>query len=114
MKLKYAVVFEQTPNNYCAYAPDVPGCISTAKTWDGIHQMIREALTFHIESTLEQGQPMPEPAMSIDQAIAFHNEPIEDHILETYAQHGGPPPSLSTTVETMEIEIKLPTPAPGN
>ena len=29
MKLTYAVVFEQTPNNYGAYAPDVPGCIST-------------------------------------------------------------------------------------
>jgi hypothetical protein len=29
MKLQYAVVFEQTPNNYCAYAP---GCISTGKT----------------------------------------------------------------------------------
>ena len=31
MKLTYAVVIEQTPNNYGAYAPDVPGCISTAK-----------------------------------------------------------------------------------
>ena len=31
MKLTYAVVFEQTPNNYGAYAPDVPGCISTAR-----------------------------------------------------------------------------------
>ena len=24
MKLRYAVVFEQTPNNYCASVPDVP------------------------------------------------------------------------------------------
>ena len=28
MKLRYAVVFEQTPNNYGAYVPDVPGCVS--------------------------------------------------------------------------------------
>ena len=31
MKLTYAVVFEQTPNNYSAYVPDVPGCVSTSK-----------------------------------------------------------------------------------
>ena len=31
MKLKYVVVYEQTPNNFCAYAPDLPGCISTGR-----------------------------------------------------------------------------------
>ena len=63
MKLKYAVVFEQTPNNYAAYAPDVPGCISTGKTWDEMQEMIREALTFHIEFLIEEGDPVPEPKM---------------------------------------------------
>ena len=53
MKLQYAVVFQQTPNNYGAYAPDVPGCISTGKTWNEIQEMMREALTYHIEFTLE-------------------------------------------------------------
>ena len=33
MKLAYSVVFERTPNNYSAYVPDVPGCVSTGKTW---------------------------------------------------------------------------------
>ena len=110
MKLQYAVVFEQTPNNYCAYAPDVPGCISTGKTWPDIHQMIREALTFHIEATLEDGDPLPEPKMSIEEAISFNNEPVEDYVLESYSQHGVPTPSLSTTVEMVEIEVHLPTP----
>ena len=114
MKLQYAVVFEQTPNNYGAYAPDVPGCISTGKTWADIQRMIREALTFHIEFTLEQGEPLPEPKMSIAEAIAFNNEPVEDYVLESYAEHGEPPPSLSTTVEMVEIEVKLPTPAAGS
>ena len=40
MKLRYAVVFEQTPNNYCAYAPDVPGCVSTGTTWKEIQDNI--------------------------------------------------------------------------
>ena len=114
MKLQYAVVFEQTPNNYGAYAPDVPGCISTGKTWADIQRMIREALTFHIEFSLEQGEPLPEPKISIAEAIAFNNEPVEDYVLESYAEHGEPVPNLSTQVEMVEIEVKLPTPAAGN
>ena len=59
MKLTYAVVYEQTPNNYCAYAPDVPGCVSTGKTWKKMQEMIREALTFHIEFMVENGESVP-------------------------------------------------------
>ena len=40
MKLTCAVVIEQIPNNYGAYAPDVPGCISTAETRDKMLAMI--------------------------------------------------------------------------
>ena len=114
MKLRYAVVFEQTPNNYCAYAPDVLGCISAADTWDEIQEMMREALTLHIEATLEEGWPLPEPKMSVEEAIAYHNEPLEEEVLESYSQYGEAPPSLSTTVEVVEIEVALPTPPAGN
>ena len=43
MKLTYAVVFEQTPNNYCASVPDVPGCVGAADSRDEMRAMIREA-----------------------------------------------------------------------
>ena len=114
MKLQYAVVFEQTPNNYCAYAPDVPGCISAADTWDEIQEMMREALTLHIEFTLEEGWPLPESKMSLEEATAFHNQPVEDDVVASYAEHAEFTASLSTRVEMMEIEIQLPTPATGN
>ena len=81
MKLTYAVVFEQTPNNYCASVPDVPGCVDAADSWDEMRAMIREALAFHIEGLLEQGEPLPEPKLSIDEAIAYHNEPIPEDVL---------------------------------
>ena len=48
MKLKYVVVFERTANNWCAYAPDVPGCVSAGSSWEEMLEMIDEALTFHI------------------------------------------------------------------
>ena len=34
MRLRYAVVYQRLPNNYGAYVPDLPGCISTGETWD--------------------------------------------------------------------------------
>ena len=105
MKLTYAVVIEQTPNNYAAYAPDMPGCISTGKTWDEMQAMIREALVFHIEAMLEDGEPLPEPKMSIDDAIAHHSEPIPEDVLESYAEFGDPVPTTSTTFQLVEIEV---------
>ncbi len=108
MKLRYAVVFEQTPNNYGAYAPDVPGCISTGKTWDEMQEMIREALTSHIEDLLEQGEPLPEPKRSIDEAIAYHSQALGESALKSYAEYGDPIPSISTTFQMVEVDVAVP------
>ena len=72
MKLTYAVVFEQAPNNYCAYIPDLPGCISTGRTWEEMQWMIREAITVHLEVMHEYGDPIPLPQMSVEQALEYH------------------------------------------
>lgn len=108
MKLRYAVVFEQTPNNYAAYVPDVPGCVSTGTTWDEMLAMIREALAFHIEAMLEDGEPHPEPRTSIDEAIAYHSEPIAEDVLDSYREFGEPAPTISTRFEMVEIEVPVP------
>ena len=49
MKFQYAVVYEQTPNNYGAYVPDLPVCVSAGDSWDEIQENIRDAVAFHIE-----------------------------------------------------------------
>ncbi len=72
LKYRYAVVYEQTSNNYSAYVPDLSGCISTGKTWDDIQTMIWEAIAFHIEDLMEHGEPVPTPQRSIDEAMAYH------------------------------------------
>ena len=79
MKLTYAVVFEQTPNNYCAYIPDLPGCISTGRTWDKMLAMIKEAIAFHIEGMHEDGDPIPPPQMSVAEALAYHRSLPNDY-----------------------------------
>ncbi len=45
VRVTYAVVIVQNPNNYSVYAPDVPGCVSVGDTWEEMQAMIREALT---------------------------------------------------------------------
>lgn len=60
--MRYAVVFEQTPNNYSAYVPDLPGCVATGRTREQVEQRIREAIAFHLEGMREQRETPPEPA----------------------------------------------------
>lgn len=107
MKLRYAVVFEQTRNNYCAYAPDVPGCISTGKNWLHMQMMIREALTVHIESMLEDGEPVPEQRMSIEGAMADYIEPLTEDEQASYAKFGEAEPALSVTFQMVEIDVQV-------
>ncbi len=112
MKLTYAVVFERTPNNYAAYAPDLPGCISTHKTWDGIQEMIKEAIEGHIEVTHEYGEPVPPPQMSVEQALEYHRSQPND-----YGGYFPVPDDLEdedpVAILEIEVEVNLETmPAP--
>ena len=69
---KYAVVIERGPNNYSAYVPDLPGCISTGKTVDEIARNIREAIELHLEGMAEDGDPIPEPStLTIEIEVPF-------------------------------------------
>ncbi len=108
MNLKYAVVFEQTTNNFGAYAPDVPGCVSTGKTWDEMRANIGEALSFHIEGMVRDGEPVPEPKTSVREAMAYHCEILEEHVPDSFAAFGESADNLPTTVEMVEIEVALP------
>ena len=59
--MKYTVVIERIPNNYAAYVPDLPGCVTTADTREALLEEIREAIEFHIDGMMEDCEPVPEP-----------------------------------------------------
>lgn len=59
--MKYAIVIEKGQNNYSAYVPDLPGCVSTGVTIDEVESNIKEAISFHIEGLQEDGLPIPKP-----------------------------------------------------
>jgi len=59
--MKYAVVYEQAENNWAACVPDLPGCITTGKTFEETARNIREAIEGHIRALREFGEPAPAP-----------------------------------------------------
>lgn len=58
---KYLVVIEQGPTSFGAYAPDLPGCVAVGATREEVTQLIREAVTLHIEDMRRTGQAVPPP-----------------------------------------------------
>lgn len=63
---KYAVVIERGETSYAAYVPDLPGCIATAQTKAEVERLIAEAISLHIQSLIEHGDPVPEPSSEIE------------------------------------------------
>ncbi len=68
MNKKYAVIFERAENNWAAYVPDLPGCITTGKTLDETERNIREAIQGHLRTLREFGEPIP-PSTSLAREI---------------------------------------------
>jgi predicted RNase H-like HicB family nuclease len=63
---KYAVVIERGATSYGAYVPDLPGCVAVAKTKQEVEKLIAEAIAFHIEGLLENGDPVPDPSSEVE------------------------------------------------
>ncbi len=63
---RYAAVFEKAKNNWAAYVPDLPGCITTGVTLEETKRNIREAIELHLEAMKEVGEPVPEPTAEVE------------------------------------------------
>ena len=61
MSRKHAVIFEPAQNNWAAYVPDLPGCITTGKTVEETERNIQEAIRGHLLTLQEFGERVPEP-----------------------------------------------------
>ena len=71
--MQYLVVFEKSENSYGAYVPDLPGCVAVGETMDEVHELIAEAIQFHVEGLQEDGFVVPLPSSTaalIDVATA--------------------------------------------
>lgn len=61
MQYSYAIIIENAGTNDSAYAPDLPGCITTGKTVEETRRNMLEAIEFHLRGMREDGDPIPEP-----------------------------------------------------
>jgi predicted RNase H-like HicB family nuclease len=71
---RYLVVFEKSPSNYSSFAPDVPGCVSAGTSLDEARANMAEALQFHFEGMLQDGEQVPD---AVTTAYDFADEDPE-------------------------------------
>ena len=55
----FLIIIEQGEHNYSAYAPDLPGCVTTGKTYDEVRKNMREAIALHLQGMIEDQEPIP-------------------------------------------------------
>ena len=55
------VTVEKSENNYSACIETLPGCVTTGKTMDELKRSMYEAVEFHLEGMIEDGDVIPEP-----------------------------------------------------
>ena len=60
---EYTVIIEKSRTGYSAYVPDLPGCVAAAKTVSETEELMRGAISLHLEGMREDGDPIPEPAI---------------------------------------------------
>ena len=64
--MKYAVVVEEGKTSFGAHVPDLPGCVAVGEIREEVLELIQEAIEFHLEGLLEEGQPIPPASSSVE------------------------------------------------
>ena len=62
----YAVIIEQGTDSYGAYVPDLPGCVAVGDTVEEVKILIQEAIEFHLEGMIEDGEEISQPSSFIE------------------------------------------------
>lgn len=110
MKLKYAILMTEGPNNWNGWSPDVPGCSSSGRSLDEQRKRIKDALEGHLDYWEKTRLPFPWPkcktpeeALAADAAFAAELV-AENPDDPTDEEEGWSPP----IAEMIEIEVNLP------
>lgn len=59
--MRYPIVIEAGPGNWSSFAPDVHGCVVTGKTIPETVASMAEALEFHLQAIIDDGDQLPVP-----------------------------------------------------
>ncbi len=58
---EYLVVIEHEGESWGAYCPDLPGVGVVGDTREEVEQLIRDAISLHLDGLRKAGEPIPEP-----------------------------------------------------
>lgn len=59
----YLIIIEQPDgpgDNFSAYVPDLPGCVSVGDTEQEVIDNMADAIELHLQGMMEDGDPFPE------------------------------------------------------
>jgi predicted RNase H-like HicB family nuclease len=61
--VRYAIAIEKTATGFCAFVPDLPGCIVTGRSQGEVETEteMKGAIRLHIDGIKEDGIPVPQP-----------------------------------------------------
>ena len=88
-RMEYVVIYEKGDNNYGAYVPDLPGCITVGETLEETQALIQEAIEFHIEGLQEDGEDVPQPSLNLSIQYDIPNLGIHK-VVENYVHNDDP------------------------
>ena len=74
---RYLIVIEKAGNNYSAYSPDVLGCVTTGDTREETRRNMIEAIEFHLEGLVEDGDPIPESESTAEYIMINEPRPVK-------------------------------------
>lgn len=57
----YLVVVERGDTSWGAWAPDLPGCVAVGGSAEETIELMRGAVTMHLDAMRESGESVPEP-----------------------------------------------------
>jgi predicted RNase H-like HicB family nuclease len=67
----YVIIIEGDDEaGFSSYAPDLPGVIAAASTYDECVALMREAVAFHLDGMREDGDPIPPPTIAGVETVA--------------------------------------------
>jgi predicted RNase H-like HicB family nuclease len=62
MRQYIALIHKEADSDYGVSFPDLPGVITAGSNLDEARSMATEALAFHLQGLVEDGEPVPEPS----------------------------------------------------
>ncbi len=87
LELPYRIVlYPAKEGGYVVEIPELPGCLSQGETVDEAYAMIQDAKASWLESALEDGIEIPEPARGIDEYSGKLNIRIPKSLHRTLAE----------------------------